>query len=177
MTDIFVWTIWAGEGSEPHRTGFTDKDIADYVGRAPEYFLKFNYWFADDQGVPTTPDLFDLYSPEEFDDLIITRMHLGWHEAPSEHQLEAARLINWLYGQEWGRVGGPLHILTDDGNIDDDHLGFCFKEIDNHEYPTVSPKTEEDKEKCRRILELMRPMTREGRAQTIVTAERMPGDY
>jgi hypothetical protein len=66
MTAVYVWTIWAGEGSEPHRTLFTDEIIAEYYDRSNQYFEKFPYWFADADGNPTDPS--PLESLEDWDD-------------------------------------------------------------------------------------------------------------
>lgn len=40
--------------------------------------------------------------------------------------LETSRLIEQLYELPNCSVGGPLHILTDDQNVDDDNLAFCW---------------------------------------------------
>lgn len=113
------------------------------------------------------------------DDYIISRMLLtvdDWVNSVTDEQKRAGVLMNWLYGTEWGRVGGPLHIVTDDGNIEDEHFdGFLVEEIERfHKHEGI---TDNDVVYCKELHELFKHMTRDQRAQTIVLAETIPGDY
>lgn len=90
-----------------------------------------------------------------------------------EAQEEFTSLYKWLYTQPWGVVGGPLHIVTDDMNLENSHLGFCMTEIDRTEYAGSSPQTDADKVKCRRMLELLRSMNLSQRNAAIETASRV----
>lgn len=38
---------------------------------------------------------------------------------------EVMPLVQHLYGLPMGGAGGSLHIVLDDGNIEDDHVRFC----------------------------------------------------
>lgn len=49
-------------------------------------------------------------------------------EVPDELR-DAFPLVRWVYRQEWGTVGGPFHIVLDDGNVKDAHVLFCADEI------------------------------------------------
>lgn len=42
--------------------------------------------------------------------------------------------ISCLYGLDDGNccTGGLLHIVTDDGNLEDDHIKWCLNECNNH---------------------------------------------
>lgn len=57
-------------------------------------------------------------------------------------------LVQELYIHE--PVGGPLHIVTDDGNIEDHHLVFCYRWLHEKKYSAYITST------CKAILhELM----------------------
>lgn len=42
-------------------------------------------------------------------------------------------LVDELYSEY--STGGPLHITTDDGNVEDHSLVFCFQQVHNGQYP------------------------------------------
>jgi hypothetical protein len=51
---------------------------------------------------------------------------------------ELDELNRCLHEQPDGAVGGPLHIITDDGNVKDDDILFCFRNLeDNTSYSVV----------------------------------------
>lgn len=65
-------------------------------------------------------------------------------------------------------LGGPLHIVVDDGNVDDSHLDFCERDIDthwsmvgseNHGTPTLDER-QEIKRVCLAIIADLRSLTR-----------------
>lgn len=43
---------------------------------------------------------------------------------------EVRELIHALYELDGCSCGGPLHIVTDDGNIEDCHIRWCIDELD-----------------------------------------------
>ncbi len=49
----------------------------------------------------------------------------------NEKTLAAAELVRQLYATEYGAVGGTMHVVTDDWNLEDDHVAFCVKESQN----------------------------------------------
>lgn len=153
MTDIFVWTKYDTH-DEHHLTGHTAKTIEEYDWRNPQYFELFMYFFADEDG-----NLVDVPAAE----------------VDEATQAEINELTDWLYSQSWGTVGGPLHIITDDNNLEDQHLDFCLVEIDRDNYPSTTPQSEEDKAKCRRLIELLRVLTYGARHVALRTAEAVPG--
>lgn len=157
MSDqLYIWTKY-DENLEPHRTSHTAETIEEYDWTNPEYFEKFLYFFADIDG--NTPDI-------------------AVAEVPEATQTEITELCNWLYSQDWGRVGGPLHIITDDGNVEDNHLAYCLKAIDeNPMYPSIHPSTNGEKEKCRLLIELLQSLTVGGRYLALEAAERSGGAY
>lgn len=256
--NIFVWTKY--EGMEPHRTGFTDRTIAEYFDYNNEYFEKFIYFYADRDGnppfeprsdaLPDSPwmlehkgqyiktvgviwgcddecacynaEVYDVFSNKmvrgarvdkqiwegEFtidnqprateDSLILYRRGLKvsdpelearieWQEGvewdreievEESAQAEISELVNWLYDQDWGRVGGPLHIITDDGNLEDQHLWLCMQEIDKSPlYPNIHPKTEWEKAKCRHLIQLLVKLNISQRDAALRAAEAAPGAY
>ena len=44
-----------------------------------------------------------------------------------------AELVDELYSMPECGVGGPLHIVLDDGNIDDESIHFCIRTMREHE--------------------------------------------
>jgi hypothetical protein len=85
----------------------------------------------------------------------------GW--PPITDQIRAAgTLVAELY--EHHAVGGPLHIVTDDYNVEDTHLDFCAdwlaKSTDEDYSSTVRRVSAE-------ILAMLRPMTPAERAVAV----------
>lgn len=155
MTQLYIWTKY--DNCEAHRTAFTDEIVEEYWWRNMLYFELYTYWFADIDG--NTPDI-----PEA--------------SVPEETQKQITELCNWLYSQDWGRVGGPLHIITDDGNIEDHHLRFCLEVLDEDpKYPDIHPTTKAEVEKCRLLIELLQSLTVGGRYLALEAAGRSGGAY
>lgn len=98
-------------------------------------------------------------------------------EVSEEVQGEINELANWLYDQDWGRAGGPLHIITDDNNLIDLALRYCMEDIDSHEYPDTKPGNEAEKAKCRRLIQLLTPLNISQRDAALRAAEAAPGPY
>lgn len=76
---------------------------------------------------------------------------------------ECAKLIDDLYNYPEGGVGGNLHIITDDWNIDDEHIQFCQDQVDKNDYDIPYGQLATEK----RILELMTPMLIDERASVL----------
>lgn len=72
-------------------------------------------------------------------------------------------------------VGGPLHIVTDDANVEDHDLDFCAREIDTHWSidDAASGDREQIQELAREILERLRPLSERER----LVALGFPADY
>lgn len=67
-------------------------------------------------------------------------------------------LMEELY--EFSIVGGPLHIATDDGNLQDSHLDFCERDIEGHWSirGSVAGDAERMVPVCREIIRRLRAM-------------------
>lgn len=64
----------------------------------------------------------------------------------TDRTLAAAELVRQVY--DFSGVGGNLHIVVDDWNIEDDNLEFCSKEIAaggyfDPKYPEEKPSSEQ----------------------------------
>lgn len=74
-------------------------------------------------------------------------------------------LVGRLYDFPTCGVGGPLHIVTDDGNVLDENLDFCEGELVSHW--SIDEATPEDAEAIRavsqEIIDLLRSLTVEQR--------------
>lgn len=70
----------------------------------------------------------------------------------TEEENEFAKLVAWLYGTSWGTVGGPLHIVLDDHNLEDAHIQYCAAEV---KVDNGFELTEDDVVKCKRIIEIL----------------------
>ena len=108
---------------------------------------------------------FDL-STDEGHDALAELGRILWPDA-SDQMLEAAGYIGALYGAPSGGTGGPLHVVTDDFNVEDDNLVFCRKYIADWE-----PYGDgEDEERVRLlsawILDLLEPMSEVERSVAI----------
>lgn len=53
-----------------------------------------------------------------------------------------------LHEQAEGAVGGPLHILTDDGNVNDSHVLYCWSDVEGEKDIVVRTL-------CREMLKLL----------------------
>lgn len=85
---------------------------------------------------------------------------IEWPDSTPEMQRLTAA-IQRLYGFDTCSVGGPLHIVTDDYNIEDSSIDFCERDLDTHwSLNEISAdEREEITETTREIIALMRPMT------------------
>lgn len=95
----------------------------------------------------------DVVTDEEWDSI-------DWpYSTPEMRRLTAA--IQRLYGFDACSVGGPLHIVTDDYNIEDASLDFCERDLGTHwALNEISAEEREAiTETTREIIALMRPMT------------------
>ena len=91
---------------------------------------------------------------------------IPWPDA-SDSMLEAAAYIGALYAAPSGGTGGPLHVVTDDFNVNDHNLFFCRNYIVEWE-PYGEGK---DEERVRLlsawILDLLEPMSEVERSVSI----------
>lgn len=72
--------------------------------------------------------------------------------AITDEMQSLARLIEEFYQLPKCSTGGPLHITTDDNNVDDSNLEFCRKQIDKDENdPWYGDETAEDKRRRRAL--------------------------
>lgn len=91
--------------------------------------------------------------------------HGCWQEYGSpaivnEKTLAAARAIEEVY--EWSSVGGNLHVVLDDWNIENEHVQFCCDEVQK-----VSGQLEAEKE----CLTLLAKMNLKERASALAIYE------
>ena len=101
-----------------------------------------------------------------------------WKEAGSpaivnERTLAAAFLVNALERMPDGGVGGHLHIVTDDWNLEDEHLSFCEANIDSGEHPY--PPEQERLE--RQIIAAFLAMSEDERYSAMALADRVIEPY
>lgn len=68
-----------------------------------------------------------------------------------------------LYALPTCTVGGPLHIILDDGNCRDSDLDFCRDEVTGGEHWSMAEATPEDRAEIARlslaIIDFLRPST------------------
>jgi hypothetical protein len=84
---------------------------------------------------------------------------------------EAASYIAALYNTTNGGVGGPVHIVTDDYNVDDDSLLFCRGEIKRWTpYEPEHGDGDRVKALATWILDLLEPMSVVERSVTVALA-------
>lgn len=81
----------------------------------------------------------------------------GFPKFDSPKIREAARLVTTLYEMPDGGVGGNLHIVTDDWNLETEHLEWCRDHIVKGGNDWI--ESEEQRILEMQILELMLPMT------------------
>lgn len=115
---------------------------------------------------------FDLSTDEGHDAMDAMKARgerIPWPEVTRKMR-ECSYLISALYEAEEYFTGGPLHILTDDHNVEDSHLSFCREQISAF----VRPDEYEDYAKVAKlsswILDLMEPMSTKERAVTVSLA-------
>lgn len=113
---------------------------------------------------------FDLQTDEGHDALAAMKARgerIPW-PAVTDEMKEAAALIGALYANPAGSTGGPLHITTDDNNVEDGNLEFCRKDIETWAGWDCTPE-QEDRVKVISgwILDLLWPMDTKARAVTI----------
>lgn len=83
---------------------------------------------------------------------------IPWPKVTDEME-EAAALIGALYANPAGGTGGPLHITTDDNNVEDSNLAFCRKNIDEWTgYDSTPEQEHRAKVISDWILDLLEPM-------------------
>lgn len=79
----------------------------------------------------------------------------------SDETHQAAKLIGQVY--ESSTVGGNLHIVVDDWNLEDEHLDFCAGAIEKN-YHEIPPECQETERMC---LSALRKLNLEGRASAL----------
>ena len=65
--------------------------------------------------------------------------------------IETSLLINQLYHLPQCGTGGPLHITTDDSNVDDGSLGFCWDQVSLRDGWWQERQTEEETDEMVRV--------------------------
>lgn len=100
------------------------------------------------------------------------------HDVTPEEQ-EIGELVNWLYTQPWGTVGGPLHIITDDQNVEDHWFAedSMVRKWVEHDPYSDTQRTEDEKVKLRRFLDLMKDVAEDRREPVLWNAETIDGPY
>lgn len=81
-----------------------------------------------------------------------------------------APLMAALYALPECGVGGPLHIVTDDNNVDDGSLEFCRGELAAHWSVTGNPRAGEIRRMSAQILDALAPLTVYRRHKAILLA-------
>lgn len=74
------------------------------------------------------------------------------------------RALDLLYSLPGCAAGGPLHIVIDDGNVDDHHLDFCAEQMAADEWEV------EVVEACEAVLALLREVPAQRRLAAIEEA-------
>lgn len=83
----------------------------------------------------------------------------------TENMLQAASLIEELY--EYHSAGGPLHVITDDFNVEDSNLAFCLLQIPGWNDPYNAEDSPHVQWLSSKILDLLEPMTESQRGASI----------
>lgn len=76
-----------------------------------------------------------------------------------------AELVAELYSMPECGVGGPLHIVLDDGNIDDEGIYFCMRSIREHFSVVQGLNGNAIIEVCSEIAEILLSMPMEQRQE------------
>ena len=155
MTDLIVWKLERGVG-DPIKTTLDAQAIEDIDWDHYDYFWDHHHFFA-------TADL-------ETPDVPVA-------EVPEETQAEITRLANWLYAQEWGAVGGPFHIVTDDNNLESYHIAYCMEETKGDSHWGTKQMSPADKEELLKLGELLLSITYGARHVALRAAEAAEGAY
>jgi hypothetical protein len=86
---------------------------------------------------------------------------IPWPTATAE-MIECAAYVSALHENPAGGTGGPLHIVTDDNNVEDSHLKFCRDQIEDGSwkgYDCTDKQEIQVKALGLWILDLMDPMS------------------
>lgn len=96
---------------------------------------------------------------DEGHDALAALGRIPWPAATDE-MIEAAAYIGALHANPAGGTGGPLHITTDDNNVEDSNLAFCRKNIEEWTGYDCTPEQEERvKLLSGWILDLLEPLS------------------
>jgi hypothetical protein len=90
----------------------------------------------------------------------------GQPQIDSSAVREAARAIAAVY--DFSCVGGDLHIVIDDWNLEDDNLEWCAGEIDKNEFHASTEQLASE----RLCLDLLRPLSEDERASALALYDR-----
>lgn len=106
-------------------------------------------------------------STDEGHEAIAKLDRIPW-PAVTDEMREAAALIGALYANPAGGTGGPLHIVTDDDNVEDSNLEYCSKGLNEWKGWDCTPEQEERvKVISGMILDLLWPLDTKQRAVTV----------
>lgn len=98
-------------------------------------------------------------STEEGHDELEKLVRIPWPRATDE-MIECAAYIGALYANPAGGTGGPLHVTTDDNNVEDSNLDFCRKNIEEWTgYDSTPEQDEQVKLLSAWIIDLLYPLT------------------
>ena len=101
-----------------------DEMIAVFDREAPSFFARFDNF----------PDSFANIPQRKSQKNLMNEHDIDGHS-------ELCTQISMIYGIH--SLGGPLHIVLDDGNTDDDSIRFCLDTCRDHHTVTKRPKTAE----------------------------------
>ena len=92
---------------------------------------------------------------------------IPWPKATNE-MVECAAYVTALHENPAGGTGGPLHIITDDNNVEDHHLAYCREHLDGWTGYDCTDKQElQVKALSLWILDLLDPMSLAERQVTL----------
>lgn len=94
---------------------------------------------------------------------------------PTAEQIAAAGIIAWVYEQNWGIVGGPLHVIADDHNLDDEYFEDPVLIHEPWQEALYRDVPDRGKERCERVYALLKPMSPAQRAQVMRLVEEIRG--
>lgn len=87
---------------------------------------------------------------------------------------ELSSLVAYLYAIPTCAMGGPLHIVTDDGNCRDSDLNFCRDEVTGGQHWSIVEATPEEREQIAilsfSIIAALRPLSEDEREAAIEAA-------
>lgn len=116
---------------------------------------------------------FDLQTEEGHEALQALKDNGGRIEWPraSKKMIECAAYVSALYANPAGGTGGPLHITTDDYNVDTSNLDYCHTHLDEWVgYDCTAEQELRVKALSRWILDLLYPMSTAERSVTMALA-------